>query len=610
MRVKIKTHFIVPLEGEQNEGEDKNFIHSKTIAVLNLLSQLAPGYKKYGSQGYGHNIVPMDYDPTIKNIEFSIMAPSWVVEVNMVFRILTGHRYRPSTWKEYIDNEIAARKAVVADLNILIKKLSIYFRKHKPISIDNRLFDNTSTYFQRLRKLPIEALDPWGYSEERSPSDVNRQSNLTVKYYSAGLLRFEEFNEHAGNYRTGISNFINQSPNYLAVYSHLGKAKSGKKKRELNALAASLNINLVQSHLPGSNLFDSWKALEKYQEHFMLNFSKASGLSNNDLLELQDKEKIVFGSAWCLWFAFINHPERCWNTAEKTSRLLFSNAKKTILEKLKSTFSNRLASGVKVNIISQGLYYDGQAALWLTVESDDFLETYLCLEEIHQQLQQITKGIQLHSLEYHVWEKYWKNVLVIPLAKGKLLQAHVWCLPTYSFMEIFNSDELSWVNQVIRPLSIKTTTDLNLTIWDKPLLNTRNDFSDAVTMIHQYILHLLEIDKIPDNKGSGIEVIQSYMDKIQEHISSLSQRFLDISALIMELPCKLTEDELLDRDVLLEVAQALSESYRDMLPQDDCNGSLQLDLKDIEEWSQRVSNVSEKMQLISLYWASDIIENT
>ena len=51
------------------------------------------------------------------------MAPDWVVEANKVYRILTGHEYRPSTWQEYINELIDARSAILGDLTALVKIL-------------------------------------------------------------------------------------------------------------------------------------------------------------------------------------------------------------------------------------------------------------------------------------------------------------------------------------------------------------------------------------------------------------------------------------------------------------------------------------------------------
>ena len=81
------------------------------------------------------------------------------------------------------------------------------------------------------------------------------------------------------------------------------------------------------------------------------------------------------------------------------------------------------ARGVHVTIVSERVLWDGEPALWLTMDGEDALALYQTCEAVVRAIRQAVRREPETDLRRHVLDFQWPYVVVVPLVRGRSLHA-------------------------------------------------------------------------------------------------------------------------------------------------------------------------------------------
>lgn len=614
----IRAHFIVSIDPNEEEGQPdatQNILHQKALEHVELLSQLFPGYEKYGCQGYGHMLFDfMEFDETTKSgISPAYLRPDWVVQINKTARILCGHKSRPSTWREYCDQVVSIRQEIVQLLSELRLNLSKHFRSKKVVQQlvslpQSEQWERVAMCASRFPSLPLEALDPWGISDEKEKkANSNDNSNgLDKARFTAHLQRYKKLLKYQAELFRGVSNFLQQIPATIVINSNLGRnAKTEDERALIKGIAKQNGYDDTVSLLPSHNLSDSIRTLPEFQRLYRMHFS---GLSNLSLLnKLEQEEEQVLLTVWCLWFFFTTSPYNHWNSPGKAAISQLNKeeeASRNAIEKvLQKASSNELSFQYSLN----SPLYENEPALWITIDGMNPVEVYGQFEGLYGQLQDALRETKSGTLKAFAIQFLFSNLVIVPLVGGKLLEPWAWILPAFKFTpNVEENRSLSALNLMLRPIDEELISQAGLELWKHPKVTSAMLFYKSVATINTQLMHLVQIAKVPNIDEEGRRIIKSYFAKFQQNTDEHMQQVFDTGE-ILHNQFEENHSQSSDDNACLYLDDAislLSSIHEKLRPPNFKDGRAELSVEKMEVWQKELESIMGEAFTISILWAS------
>lgn len=615
----LRVHFILPLEENEKETEDKQkyAVHESTMQHVTLLARLSPEFDAYGCQGYGHQVFDfMTHDDSTKTaIPAWQFTPDWATEVNRTVRILASRFFGLSTWNAYCASLRELRENTVQCMDDLRKNLEKHFRSkmvNQQLSTlsDSNQWQQTSIKISKIPKLPLEAFDQWGYVEEgdfsrvpQSPSKTNQQ----ISKIKDNLKRYAFYTRSKQSFFGGLSNFINQAPPFMIVHSFLGKAKTPQKRLAVQKQAETSKLNIEHPHVTLYNLFNALKALPTFQQLYRRHFSTLS--NRKALSSLEQQETQTLRAVWALWFFFVSEPERHWNAPEKTVLAQLDGRMRTIRKNLERTLRKHCTDMLQFHCLGDAWPFEDKAALWISIAGDNPLDVYTQTESVIEQLKKAVGPIKLHSLDYYALHFQWETLVIVPVCKGKLLDAHVWSIPTYRLETNQDQDStISLIDQVLRQIDVTQLSQLGLKIWPSGLLQDAPLFLRSTATLQVRLRHLVELSKLPNLDDTGSAILRDYVNSTQDAISKEAEQMYDAGVKLQALAQEHANEDM--NGYLLQASKCLSNIGNTLLPDNLENNQAALTTEALKTWQQRLALVQGKIFVIYLLWCGYLLSKT
>ncbi|MCI5149208.1 MAG: hypothetical protein D3916_07455, partial [Candidatus Electrothrix sp. MAN1_4] len=616
----IRAHFIVPIDDDPKKSErsnsaEKESFHALAMRHVDLLAQLVPDCTEYGCQGYGHQVLDFEYpyDETTKtNIPASQLKPRWVVHVNNTARILGGYMFRPATWQGYSSQMFAIRKDVVSCLDGLRKHLVKHFRS-KEVVQELSKFSDADEWKKIVRKVinrpsfPLEALDQFGYTEESkndaaiAEDNENRNQETIISAY---LQQYQPYLQATREYSNSIRNFLNLSASLMIANALLGKAKTPEKRIEIKQKIEEVNLKLSRPLLAAFNLAESIKILQQFQCTFRKHFSRL--IDNEELSQLEQRERKTLHSLWPLWFCFETAPSRKMPVPGKRTSGQLEQRKKVIRNKLVKALKKASTENLQFKMLSDSVEFDSKPALWITIDGENPFEVYTQTEQLYKLMRSSWGEIKLHSLDHFVLEFQWQNLLFVPRCKGKLLEPHAWVIPVYKFIRQLSGDKgLGTHNLVPRQIEQETLEVLGIKVWEPALLNDAKIFLQSAATLQILLRHLVQIGDIRNTDEVGERIIRSYyFDQIRDGLNKKVQQMLDQIAKLFSLHEQLFEEdhEISENEYLKLAADKLFKINKQLIPESLKKGRIALSHDSFKKWQEQLLSVQGTVFVIYLYW--------
>ncbi|MBF4468609.1 MAG: hypothetical protein ISP01_04325 [Methanobrevibacter arboriphilus] len=511
---KLVFSFIVDIINHENKNERENYTHDITLENLDLMRKLFPECSLYQCKGYGHKIIEMSHDDTIKNIPAENLPIKWITTINSLFLNLSEYRYfRKTTWKEYVEQVIDLRLRNINLLQKITKNIEIYFSKKKRIDImdRNNLKDEIIKFKDFLPYdilFPKNIMDPFGFTRENIENnfnDDNLENSFNLNSSMINILKtYETYLKAFSDYKYSLEN------NLRLIFDTIDKKTLIKGKNDLiiKKLDELYKQDLLDDHiqkLSVNNLYETYLNLLNFQEEFKKHFSKYY----NELDKLEEKELEIYKYFIILWKKFALEKFELNKNVKKESKEKWDMIEKRLNNKL----YNLSINGNMVEYLEK----NSKESPNFILHVENVKNTIQYLDEIIDYFRNEYKNITIFDLIYLFLKIKLSNINIISEYKNYVIPNMIFSseIVTLLFVEkkyppqhlpinesFFNEHEL---------FNMKNMLEINFIETERVHL----------AEISFYILHINEIKKM---NNSNREIIDNYITKIIEKCLNILQK--------------------------------------------------------------------------------------
>lgn len=613
----IQTHFAIELfqpdislsEAQTSEADGSRRFLNEATERLALCRRFFPDREQYSSRGYGHQIwINAElHDDTRKNIPQSNLPLQWLVSLNATFRELGTQDFRPDTWEEYAQIVVDLRQTIVQVLQQLTHGLEIYFRKKQSTqilgkSIDSSLWSRVQEDLKFAPSLPRCAFDEWGFVSNQMDRSNESNANSLHNRQNLALERYSPYDKAFNGYVRTCSNFFNQAKRVLIINPYL----TDKSNTNAQNIAQREN-NKGKARLSVINLADAIKTIPNFQEEFQNLLSQFVG--SEKLGELEQREYKAFNEAWKLWYFFASHPARPFKNAAQECSQLFNKKLREIRNNIRKELRAISREDLQVSILSEDTQWENEPSLWLSINAENAFDIYNVYENVVAAIQQAIANVQESELRRYAIELTWSNIVIVPLAQGKLINNMACRFSSIQF-SIDPYHNLSWVNFI--PVAIPTDAllQLKLSTYTHPQLGVAQKLMESISQLSLLVSHIRDFERLPEIDEQGHELLQQYIQQVP--VNDCLQLTLDSASEIASYYNQLSLSEQVKRPNSTLAMQRLIELREQFLPNPEWvgDGTIEatMNLSEIAEWEGRLGIAQESAFLIYLDWMSDVLD--
>ncbi|MGB5968207.1 MAG: hypothetical protein WBG70_07725, partial [Spirulinaceae cyanobacterium] len=589
-------------------------LFNSSMKRLRLLRRFFPNCEQYRSQGYGHLSIGMNAqipDETHKNIPISNFPIQWLVDINSIFKALGEQSLRPETWEAYTQAVIDLRRTNLQILQQLSDGLAIYFRRQGMTQILGNFVE--SDLWRHLRQLleffpllPRCAFDEWGFiTENKNRTAGINQRNFSQKQDLA-LEKYQSYIKALNKYFRVCSNFYGQAEWVLNFHPHIRNGEDD----QVEKITQSANLDLKQqAHLSVFNLGDAWQALPELQKEFRKLL--AQFIDTQELDDLEYLEREIFKSLWCSWYFFAFCPTRRFSDARHECLQRFDKKVKEIEKSIKHHLRAIASENLQVGILSKNEQWEEQESLWLKIDGEDVFEVYGAIEGVVIAIQKAINSVHSNELRRYAIDFTWSNIVVVPLVQGKSLDSTARLFPLF----LFSLDPNREINQCyFAPVTIPSNTfsQLELSKWNHPRLTVAQKLVSSISQLSLLLSHLQDFARLPESDEQREELLQQYLRRSAVPLNETLEAYDDAIVEIVSYFTNLSSPEETNRPYLCDAVKILAELHKHILPTTDSSvdGIVRgvMELEEIGEWAERLTEVQQQIVCVYLYLVSDVLE--
>lgn len=610
----------VESQDDGQAGEDirsSDPLHDEMRKRIYLMRHLFPSYAKYGATGYGYRFgefnLPYDsgHNPGVSRRN---LVPRWPLTINGIATGLPRYRYRPVSWNAYIDEMMSTRHSIVTCLDQLLLGLAKSFERANSPNIIGDHVDSLNWVQCELRAseipdLPRVAVDPWGFASEQAIERRHLEDHQRFLPSAISLQSYGSFLKVQRDYFFSIRNFLQQSvPVMTTNFVVRGFAKGTLAyETRITALRAQ-GINTDLGHLSTHNLFQARLALLDYQQQFKELFGQR--LVEEEINALEEVETRVLSSVWKLWYFYAHSPEKRASRSLQQIPGWVAIAKMEFEKSIQTALKRVEDDETELTVLSQNLLWNGKSALWITLNISDALKIYQKLEELVASFREVIGSFDIPHLNTYFVEEYLEYTVVVPLVRGQMISDLVWAMRSFTaFRNSGASQDQFW--QFMPSQLPKTSKDaLGLREWQLPALQQANQFTSSVSGMMILTSQLADVANMPDVPDIAIEVAKIELQEKVNEVNRLLQDFFDIASTLLDIYSSISEREKVERPELCDAVATLIDLHREVRPSEDFNGTAELSMQEIAQYSQRLSGALEAAETVRLLWIDDILRET
>jgi hypothetical protein len=324
---------------------------------------------------------------------------------------------------------------------------------------------------------------------------------------------------------------------------------------------------------------------------------------------LDSQENQVFKDLWHLWYLFVFNPNRRLQNPIKNYAEELDKKLKKVKNNLRKELNLLSSNEIKINLASKELFWENDKALCLIVNGENATNVYNSLDNIISAIRRAVDIIENIELRRYVLEINFSYIVIVPLVKGKSLNATAFCISLVHFL--FGNDEIGWWNFVPNPIPSNLLRELDIVTWTLPRLEIANNLQSSIAQLALFASHIQEFERlesISDLDEQGHELLQQYMQLLAAPMSEVFQLVLDTETEIAEFFNKLPASEQACRLHLLTAVQLLVELHKFIMPTPDFQNQVRIDLEGIVNWASRLKTGQQYAFLVYLSLVSDVLE--
>jgi hypothetical protein len=622
----IMMHFVVGIlqpnasisECQDSQQHDFRNLNNISVRQLELLRRFFPNRELYGSQGYGHLVLPATElpDDTNKNIPCSNLPIQWLVSINSMFIALGEQYLRPNSWEVYTQSIVNLRQKNLQVLSQINQGLEIYFRQQEIIDIFGNCVELDSfRHVQQLLELrpflPRCAFDEWGFISDSidrqnrgfisgsidRQNKIQQNQNLALEKYNSYIKSFNE-------YTRTLTNFFNQAD--WVIHFHPRFRNGANETISQATQKAGKNLN-QQAHLSVLNLGDAWKSLSKFQVEFRIFLSPFVKSKELDTLELL--EQSIFDELWYSWYFFAFHPERRFKNAAQDSKRQFNKKVKEITDNIRREVQSISSENIQICIISENIKWEEEPSLWLKIDGKSALEVYESAEVVVKKIQKAIGSVDDNELRRYSIELTWSNIAIVPLVKGKSLDATAW---RFSSNLLSNPEwEIGWLNFIPTAIPSNAFARLKFSKWNYPQLTIAQKIIGLIYQPIFLVTHIQDFGRLPELDEEGYALLQAYIQQFNTLFSEVRQNIIDVKIEFFRYCNELSSSEKVIQSDSIAVLEELVKLLEQIFPNTDYSDEeieRSMNLEEVIEWVNRFNSSQHNAFSTYLNLASNILE--
>ncbi|MCW6053890.1 hypothetical protein K4039_28530 [Lyngbya sp. CCAP 1446/10] len=424
------------------------------------------------------------------------------------------------------------------------------------------------------------------------------------------LKLYKPFLTDFGTYTNTLYNFFDQATHAMVLNPLLGKGLKPDQKNEIsrnqiikNTEQYGIKANLIR--ISNFNLSNTIKVLPKLHKNFRQLI--AQFINDNELESLDGQEQAVYRRVWNLWYLFTFQPDLRLKNPVQESANQFENSKRRIINHLKKELRNICSDKLRIQIISEEVLWRQERTLWIKIDGENPVEVHKSLESVLIAIWQAFLEFKNKDLRHHVIDLNWSFVAIVPLVKGKSLNATAWHINLTVLLSNDEQLELKWWNLVPHSIPPDALTKLMLMTWTDPCLEIGKKLIDSVSQLSLFAAHIRDFERLPDLDEQGEKQFAEYIQRLVDPMSEALQLVLDTEVEILNFLGEFSPSDYENRPNLKTVVEALQALHTQVLPTANLQGQVTMDLEGMVEWANRLETGKQYASLVYLFWVSDIV---
>lgn len=589
---------------EELDTNEKDFIHAKSIKIIDLVRFAYPNYKTYITKGLGHkiSIIDDDYDSSEKAISTENLPLAPLVETNSTFVNLYRNRKRPDSWKEYADKIIKVRQKFVTALFKQHTALVLYHKKKNYSSLlsyiqeyGNSLGPELYSIVMKRSLLPQTVIDEWGGISENQ----KKKNNITDSFLNKRSISIEKYSEYLNyfqEYYNSLDNYLRQSANTIL------RVIKQRLNEDVSELKDYSRVSLV------ANLYEAYINLNDFQKSFRIHFEKFIDIR---FLSKIESDEIKFISELCFLY----------NHFIYSSSLLNGNVSNIATTKLKqSRFSlnkkieNELSKlGKNENIKFK--IYDKEIphSCIIIADFNSAIDSLGKLSLIYDVLFDAIGEPEATSIKSLIISKYFSTINIIPMVKGKSQDLKWYEFKAYNLIDK-RIEELATFNLIPHDIPANIISSLNIENWssDIPDIHFLKELLACINTMHSLAFSFQQYKNLGEVEDDfGVDIFLEYILKTNNVMQENFQKAIDLYSEQLNR-CNNNYYQYKDSFEEQDALQLMLDTYPLFYPNDDDskddNVKLVLSPENVEEWISRLDKLKENIALLYYFYTDKMIE--
>jgi len=456
------------------------------------------------------------------------------------------------------------------------------------------------------------AVDEWGYITESSTGNA---ANLGSERYS-GIHRFDPVRKAVSEYTRTVGNFMSQALDCIVLVPYLRTAESQTAKQNLLATASKLGINENSIRLSVINGVDACAAVEQLERSTQAVF-KNEQLPGTDG-DFCKQERMEFSetvTAWCMFIDGVTQKKSAGKSNKKPRPRRRKPQRATSLDDLLVPTRNRLKNslqairkeGIKAQVISETVPWNGMSALWITCDTNHPITTMNATEKMWHRLVNVFEPDRDKIVRVKAIDLLWSSIVLVPLVGGKSLERHL--IPHFKAVTYADTPKLENSPWRFSPEVIPDDVwqQLGLEYWQEQLSWAKFDrFTATYGVLFHHVDHMADFNRLPDDLDElGESLLQSYLDLETTRSQPLLQEAFDTYAELIgafpEISAELPEV----RPNIYACSLAIVGVIDAMLPTPDFKEYANLSIKEIVDWRDRLLDGMQQLGAARYLWMAD-----
>ena len=266
------------------------------------------------------------------------------------------------------------------------------------------------------------------------------------------------------------------------------------------------------------NLADAIGALPTLQLEFRKRFARYFG--EGELSALEGHERKQYLAVFALWYYYVFRPDINLRNPQEDALENVLRFQKIIPQVFSENAKSLSELDINLALLSTDALWDGKPALWLTCDVGDANDYPFILEQVVENLRRSAAELAGQDFGDYLLDKFYANVVVVPLLKGKALGPEVCSYNMLILSDGRVNEAFAWLDYAFQPVPLALWEKLNVPTWGLERLSVAKHMLQHLIELRLLTLHAESLAELPDETWLSKEVYISYENELRTSLET------------------------------------------------------------------------------------------